>query len=1190
MYRSLLKTNSIGIQTVGLWRTSYQSSDLRRPRLTTINRNNFICGNLSPGIIVTHDRTNSRSQRCFHNLAYHVGSEYILQVHMKSIKLSLREPLSKDQVSRKHYSYFSTSNLVSEIDNEDGERYHLTDLEMSRIKNQIVPKDWRHWDSKIAELTEFKNQNQHVLVSKCFPNTKLYRWVRELRQQYKACNNGAPTRLDQTKIKQLDDLGFVWDTAEAEWNEKIKLLKEFRQYQNLEHDWEKVIVPYFFKPTSVDVSEIQAKKLRILARWSRSIRDVLSKDEPSTELWKRRVHELKKLGFIWNKQERQWWKQYYSLKEQYNVIASRRGEHEKSKPIEDRVLGPSLALWCNQQRYLYQTWKEAQAPESGGIPLFTKEHYNALSSLRHFSFELDVKYGIHNTMSPNKDEQGEPHKRKSPAKRRSRKRSRDEQFQALLEFKERFGHTFVPQEYVHLPSKDTEHSEKVRISSWKLGYWVMNQRKEYRKMMNGQATALKQEDVEKLKSIGFVFNALDARWHSNYKRLREFYDKHRHFDVSLTKTSENEEGDEATAIKAHSRFQGWVNRQLVEYQKFKQGHRSSLDEDRFKALQEVGFDSVPTWNDMFEELLYYIAKLDGPFTLPMPITESTSRLRYWVRQQRRSYRQYMKGKNSVLTKEQFEKLEKVGFFSISMNSKTNKQVPWDLRFEQLKNFKEKHGHCDVPIDYIETPGLRLWLQRQLKRLQQPQTTKTEEIVSFRGALTAERVAQLKELGLSSELHLPNIEKLSWDDMLKLWKENQAEWDNIPEKSTSTKSSSPLKPSRIPLYWISQQFELRKRISKQNENGISPATSQEVSRYQKLLDAGFFSMYWTRPLEELQLFKSLNGDCDVKAGRMGYTPELAKFVLRVSQEYRKFKKKGFSACWLTSYDVDILDEIGFKSQNFNTKPRDSKLEMLQKFFQDNGHSNVPLNWKENPGLAGWLQQQRRKYGRNQLSTCKVEALEKLNVDWEPDKLEWLDKYQMLQRYVQDHGTSIVHNTQQTLELKQWCDEQRVQHSKRHIPLYREQMLVDIGFLWDIHEVNFAEKLKEMEEFRELHGHCDVPTFYAPNPSLSLWSAVQRHQYSLFMEGKPSSMTNARVEALEDLGFVLHEKNRQWEELYIALEDFRSEHGHCNVPLWNQRNPRLGHFVSFQRKQLELFRQGLPCRLSKTQANLLTKLGL
>mmetsp|Transcript_12046 Transcript_12046/g.16081 ORF Transcript_12046/g.16081 Transcript_12046/m.16081 type:complete len:144 (-) Transcript_12046:231-662(-) len=92
--------------------------------------------------------------------------------------------------------------------------------------------------------------------------------------------------------------------------------------------------------------------------------------------------------------------------------------------------------------------------------------------------------------------------------------------------------------------------------------------------------------------------------------------------------------------------------------------------------------------------------------------------------------------------------------------------------------------------------------------------------------------------------------------------------------------------------------------------------------------------------------------------------------------------------------------------------------------------------------------------------------------------------------------------------------------------------------------------------------------------------QRKQYKLFKEGKPSHLTQKRVDRLSELGFDFNPNAKKrtdeenFDECYILLCDFATEHGHCNagVDRGQLGGPRLTKFVAWQRKQYVLFQKG------------------
>jgi len=89
--------------------------------------------------------------------------------------------------------------------------------------------------------------------------------------------------------------------------------------------------------------------------------------------------------------------------------------------------------------------------------------------------------------------------------------------------------------------------------------------------------------------------------------------------------------------------------------------------------------------------------------------------------------------------------------------------------------------------------------------------------------------------------------------------------------------------------------------------------------------------------------------------------------------------------------------------------------------------------------------------------------------------------------------------------------------------RFELLENLGFVWDSHEVSWKEKLEELIEYKRTHGDCDVPYYYSLNPQLATWATRQRRQYTLYKQNKKSGMTPKRIAILEDLGFKWNTKS-------------------------------------------------------------------
>ena len=137
--------------------------------------------------------------------------------------------------------------------------------------------------------------------------------------------------------------------------------------------------------------------------------------------------------------------------------------------------------------------------------------------------------------------------------------------------------------------------------------------------------------------------------------------------------------------------------------------------------------------------------------------------------------------------------------------------------------------------------------------------------------------------------------------------------------------------------------------------------------------------------------------------------------------------------------------------------------------------------------------------------------------------------------------------------------------------------------------WAEKFEELCEYRDKFGHCLVPHTYHENLALARWVKRQRYQYKLMMEGKSSTMTQDRVKALEDIGFVWDSQGAAWGERLGELHEFRKTYMHCNVPSNFSENPRLATWIKCQRRQYKLFMEGKPSNMTPQRIQHLENLG-
>ena len=113
------------------------------------------------------------------------------------------------------------------------------------------------------------------------------------------------------------------------------------------------------------------------------------------------------------------------------------------------------------------------------------------------------------------------------------------------------------------------------------------------------------------------------------------------------------------------------------------------------------------WQRRYEELKQFRART-GHCRVPRRFTENKA-LGMWVDKQRREYKLLIEHKSSQMTIERAEALNEIGFEWVV---KPDNDEAWQRRYEELKHFKARTGHCRVPRSFIENKALGTWVKTQ----------------------------------------------------------------------------------------------------------------------------------------------------------------------------------------------------------------------------------------------------------------------------------------------------------------------------------------------------------------------------------------------------------------------------------------------------------------------------------------------
>lgn len=397
-----------------------------------------------------------------------------------------------------------------------------------------------------------------------------------------------------------------------------------------------------------------------------------------------------------------------------------------------------------------------------------------------------------------------------------------------------------------------------------------------------------------------------------------------------------------------------------------------------------------------------------------------------------------------------------------------------------------------------------------------------------------------------------------------------------------------------------------QISKSTERSSTKSTEASPST------TIYFDKAWSARLEELKSYKAKFGNCLVPKKSRTH-PELGIWVMNQRAQYKVFQEDRLSAgasgnksSTMTHERIRALEDIGFVWSMCDHVDWDDRLEELRAYKLKHGDCLVPNKYPPNPQLGTWVNKQRTQYklmldGKvTSMTKERVAALNEIGFVWSKrDLVDWSQRLEELKQYKAIHGDCLVPNKYApNPQLGIWAMHQRAQYRKmregKPSPMTEERVvaLEEVGFVWAIShgDSDWTKRISDLKDYRTKHGNCLVPNKYPENPGLGAWVGKQRKQYKLLQEGKPCTLTQERINELEDLGFAWSLRSLvDWNARWLELKYFKEIQGNCMVPQHYPSNPQLGTWVSNQRKQYRLMQENKPSPMTPYRVKKLESLG-
>ena len=236
-------------------------------------------------------------------------------------------------------------------------------------------------------------------------------------------------------------------------------------------------------------------------------------------------------------------------------------------------------------------------------------------------------------------------------------------------------------------------------------------------------------------------------------------------------------------------------------------------------------------------------------------------------------------------------------------------------------------------------------------------------------------------------------------------------------------------------------------------------------------------------------------------------------------------------YITEERIRALNGIAFDWGTSNLTWNDL-FEQLCEYNVQFGDCLVPRTYSVSPRLGHWVSNQRRMYQeqgtRSPVTAERIRALDSIGFNRGHGKTDsasnWRVRFQQLCEFKAQCGVCLVTlKYSANPELGVWVSKQRSNYrlfqEGKASPITAERIeeLESLEFKWEQHYVSWNERFEQLRELTVQFAGCVMPIKYSTNPKLGKWVSKQRQNYKLYWDGKPSDMTEQRIQELERVEF-------------------------------------------------------------------------
>ena len=315
------------------------------------------------------------------------------------------------------------------------------------------------------------------------------------------------------------------------------------------------------------------------------------------------------------------------------------------------------------------------------------------------------------------------------------------------------------------------------------------------------------------------------------------------------------------------------------------------------------YNTYPTkqWNKYYELVKEYYIE-NNSLDILYNYKKEDINLGKWLIYQRQLY------KNKLLSKEQINKLEKIGISWIP------KDDTWNYNYELAKQYYKKFGDCNIPNTYkVNNTNLGNWLSTQRKKYKN-------------NTLTQEQIDKLESINIS------------WEPFKDIWEHNYT----LAKKYYSIHKNLIVSEEYIiDNLNLSQWLTAQRKAYKNNK-----LTQEQINKLEAINICWDIDEYkWN---ENYKLAKEYYETYNNLLIPSCYKVQDIKLGAWILYERQAYKNKS-----LSEEKIKKLESIGMIWENTLNYNWNKKYELAKKYYEKHNNSNITFDYKvNNTNLGKW----------------------------------------------------------------------------------------------------------------------------------------------------------------------------------------------------------------------------------------------